>query len=338
MPILGEALLANEGRLQEAIRQINDWHTRIGKTGYVLPLLVNDAWRLHQRALHMRSVRRELYGDLTSALMEVLATVSRTLAANDDAPSLYISYAAEDSTETDAAAQRISDVLKTHAATAEVFDDVCLLVGDELEKQLHHHASDGMLIVVRSDRASSLAWCQREILRAKHRGWPTLVVELLLEGEDRSFPYGGNTPTVRWRRGRSPERQSQAIALRSIVEAVAWRHHQLEAERVIKAAQLPRHNVEIFARPPELLDVSALLEQHPGPVLALHPDPELSVHERQVLLETHPRLRLLTPASSFRGHLGRTLGSPLRDWRIGFSFADSPDVDGPEGTTDQHIG
>jgi len=36
------------------------------------------------------------------------------------------------------------------------------------------------------------------VLRAKQLGRPVLVVDALKQGEARSFPYLGNTPTVRW--------------------------------------------------------------------------------------------------------------------------------------------
>ncbi|MEO1369245.1 MAG: hypothetical protein AAFX50_18865, partial [Acidobacteriota bacterium] len=349
IPVLGEALLADESRRDDAIRQINAWHDLTGATGRVLPLLVDSGWLSHRSQLSTPSVHDELADGLYSALLGVLAKICHTLRIRDRAgrenagtenqpkATLYISSAAEDQESIDAA-QRISDVLADHAATPEAFDDIHLLGGEDRERQPLERGCEGTLLAIRSDRASSLPGCQREILRAKRLHWPTLVVELLLDGEDRSFPYGGNTPVFEWRRSLSPSVQSRAVALQAIVQALAWRHHQLEAERVIKAARLPRHNVEVFTKSPELLDMPDLRMRYPGPVLALHPDPELSVHERRVLLEHHPRLRLVTPASSFRGHLGRTLGSPLEGWRIGFSFADSPDVGGPEGTTRHHVG
>ncbi|MEM8996913.1 MAG: hypothetical protein AAGF23_19170, partial [Acidobacteriota bacterium] len=338
VPVLGEAALADADERDGAIDQINRWATVLGDHSQVLPLLVNDAWRSHEDRLPENRIRRSLYADSASAVLEVLGSISAALADGPRTPSLYISHAPEDRHETDDAAHRIADSLKTHAATARVFRDICLLSGTQLESQLEDTAPDGLLIVVRSDRSGSYAWCQRELVRAKSQRWPTLVVEILCDGEDRSFPYGGNSPTMRWSRGVSGAEQAPAVARQAIIKTVAWQHHRLEAKRVITAARLPRHNVKVFPRPPELLDIPGLLSRHPGPVLALHPDPEISVHERRVLRGAHPRLRLLTPASSFRGHLGRTVGSPLAGWRVGFSFAESPDVGGPEGTTPQHVG
>ncbi|MEM1178217.1 MAG: CHAT domain-containing protein, partial [Acidobacteriota bacterium] len=334
----GEAAFADPTVRKRAVELVREWNDQLDRSGAVLPLLINDAWHDFRHDLPRQSVRREFLADLATPAAEVLATVFRVLGGRKR-PRLYISHAPEDADVSDAAAQRIAEISKTHAAVTKIFGDAYLLTGDPLKSQLESEARYGVLVAVRSDRSSALAWCHRELLRAKKQRWPTLVVEVLKRGEDRSFPYAGNTPTVPWNHAsKAAGDQAMSVALRAMAEAVAWQHHQLVAERIIEAASLPKHNVETFPRSPELLDVAALQQKHPGTVLALHPDPELSPHEVKVLHEIHPRLRLVTPASSFRGHLGRGLGSPLAGWKIALSFADSPDVDGLFGTTAQHIG
>ena len=93
----------------------------------------------------------------------------------------------------------------------------------------------------------SRAWCQRELLRAKLHGVPTLTVEVLKKGELRSFSYGGNSPSVVW--DTNPARAvSQAM-----VEWLRAAYFRKEAARIIDDADLP-DDVCIVARSPELLD------------------------------------------------------------------------------------
>src|SRR5262249_19867962 len=109
----------------------------------------------------------------------------------------------------------------------------------------------------------------------------------------------------------------------------------------IQMANLPS-DVPIVARPPELLDLAQGPLQSEFTHLVLHPDPELSVIERQVLKAARPRLQLVTPTTAFRrllhhGEHAAAVASPLEGMQIAMSLSETPDADGPEGYTKEHV-
>lgn len=56
-----------------------------------------------------------------------------------------------------------------------------------------------VLLAVQTDGYGSREWCRLEVLEAKRRRVPIVVLAAIQVGEARSFPYIGNVPVVCWR-------------------------------------------------------------------------------------------------------------------------------------------
>ena len=139
-----------------------------------------------------------------------------------------------------------------------------------------------------TDSYSSRPWCRREILAAKQRDIPILVVDALSTGEPRNFPYLGNVPTVHWS-GKDPTVETQRIVSRALREALRFRHNQalLKAQR--------KGGETILASPPEAV-MLAWRRAEPGRVVTyLYPDPPLTDPELQVLRSLQPGADFVTP-------------------------------------------
>lgn len=346
LPVLGKTSfnLDCDGLLAELCK----WHDQLGP-GHVLPVPISTNWRSVEDRLPGKHFLSELYS-VTDArkrtIDEIVLSVSRLLSARGGdpamperkqpiSPQLFVSHAKADLTATDAAAKRIHDYVVTDSTGRAFFDTVDLHAGESLEGQLDDAVQVGVLIVVHTDSYSSRTWCQRELLRAKLHELPTLTVEILHQGEHRSFPYAGNSPSIVW------NGDPAAIASRAMVEWLRATFFRLDAKRVAEVAQLPA-DTRVLARPPELLDLAQGPLQSSFAQLVLHPDPELPVIERQVLRAARPRLQVVTPTTAFRRLLGREAGSvsvssPLEGMQIAMSLSDSPDVDGPDGYTAEHV-
>lgn len=266
---------------------------------------------------------------------EIILAVTRLWDSDGKSVNLFISHAKADLTPTGRAAEAIHHFAATDGTGSAFFDENDLKPGESLECQLETAVSKGMFIAVRGDEYASRVWCQRELLLAKLNELPTLTVEVLRVGETRSSPYGGNGPSMLWSKDPAP------VVSRAMIEWLRAEYFRREAARIIEAAGLP-DDVRVLARPPELLDL-AQGPLHPGGAqLVLHPDPELSVLERQVLKSARPRLRLATPTTAFRRLLSRPDGaadvsSPLEGMQVAMSLSESPDADGPEGFTADHV-
>lgn len=70
--------------------------------------------------------------------------------------------------------------------------------GSRFAAAIEAGVKDAVLLSVVTDSYWSRAWCRREVLLAKRYGRPVVIVDAVSEGETRRFPYGGNTPVVRW--------------------------------------------------------------------------------------------------------------------------------------------
>ena len=312
IPVLGK-LAFLEGR-ELVLQTLSAWSQEPGRL-QILPLPVAEVWRTSEDELPVKQLLTELYGEKPrhpKTVDEILLAVTRLLDPDAASASLFISHAKKDLISTENAAKAIHDHVATDLTGKAFFDSVDLVPGKALEGQIVD-AIRGVLISVRTDSYSSRIWCQRELLRAKSLGLPTLTVEFLEEGELRASPYAGNVPSIVWRDN------PQEIASRAMVEWLRSIYFQSEAVRLRKTADYP-DSTYVLARAPELLDVAqGPLSAH-VPQIVIHPDPELSVPERQILKGANARLVPVTPTTAYRRLLARESSS------VSFASSEHPGV------------
>ena len=320
------------------IEKLRIWHDQLG-AGHVLPVPLSANWRSVESDLPGKLLLTELYGTgdrRKQTLDEIVIAAIRLLDGSSDLTKLFISHAKADLADTQNAAKAIRDFAATDTTLKTFFDANDLRAGEPLAKQLERAVSRGIVLVVRSDAYASRAWCQAELLEAKKSGIPVVTLEVLREGEPRSYPYGGNVPSVVWK-GNPAD-----VFCRAMVERLRWLYFEREGERVIEAAGLPQGTVQVAPRPPELLDLAQ------GPLyggqarLVLHPDPELAAQERAVLAAACPRLRLATPTTAYRQLLTRDdappeAASPLEGWQVALSLSDIQEGDRDLGFNSRHL-
>ena len=335
IPVLGKTSFLT--KQQGVVDQITGWHTRLGD-GHVLIVPTASVWRSVEDKLPVKQFLTELYGQedkRRKTLDEIVLAVTRLLEPERKNVRLFVSHAKADLAASDDAAKLVHDHIVTETTGHAFFDTVSLQAGTSLADQLDSAVGDGVFLAVHGDAYSSRTWCQRELLTAKRHELPSLTVEVLKKGEQRSSPYGGNGPSIVW------DGNPATIASRAMIEWLRSAYFRKEGERLKRVAGLPSDTV-VLARPPELLDLAqgSLVTIHA--TLALHPDPELPVFERQILKAARPRLQLVTPTTAFRRLLNRegassTVTSPLEGLQVAMSLSDSPDIDGPEGFTAEHV-
>lgn len=78
----------------------------------------------------------------------------------------------------------------------EFFDTNDLQPGRDWEQELRNHAAKSALLVVRTDLYASRAWCQREMLIAKHHGVPIVILDALNLGEERGSFLMDHVPRI----------------------------------------------------------------------------------------------------------------------------------------------
>jgi CHAT domain-containing protein len=347
IPVLGATAFYLQRRA--ILKQLKAWHKDLG-AGHVLILPISSQWRTVESELPSKQLLSELYGDGNRrhrTLEEIVLALTRILQPAKDGSDgetsvgkqknaqLFISHAKADLSYTNVA-KVIYDYVVGNTTGSAFFDVTSLVPGESLAEQLDASAGQGVLLAIRGDAYSSRSWCQRELLTAKQHGVPTLVVEVLKDGEKRSSPYAGNVPTIVWNSVADPGHDAEEIVLRAMVECLRTNYFRREGDRVKQVTGLPIDSA-VLARPPELLDLAYGRIKPQGVVL--YPDPELSVAERQILHAAYPRLQMVTPTTAYRRLSGGGGGAdaPLEGQQVAVSISGSPDVDGPAGFTAYHL-
>lgn len=332
IPLLGKVTYLTMA--DEVVGQLNAWHTSLGE-GHVLPVPTSTNWRGAEGDLLGKNLLTELYGEgerHRKTFDEIVLCVSRLLGKSDGEIRLFVSHAKADLSSTQSAAKQMYDYTTTEGTGKAFFDATDLYAGRSLADQLENATGSGVFLAVRGDAYSSRYWCQKEILHAKQRGLPMLVVEILRRGEERSSPFVGNSSSVVW------DGSPAAVVGRAMVEWLRAAYFRAEARRVIEFASLPG-DATILCRPPELLDIAQgpVGDGHRG--LVIYPDPELTDVEKEILLRASPRLRMVTPTTAYSRLAQpdeRTPANPFEGMQIAMSLSDNPKIGGKLGHTKLH--
>ena len=146
-----------------------------------------------------------------------------------------------------------------------------------------------VMLAFQTDQYSSRPWCRRELLTAKQLGAHVLVVDALKTGEPRSFPYGGNVPTVRWGFSDDPKVDALSVIDRAVLEALRFKHNRFVLEAIVEP------NEVVVPVSPEALTLSNEYPDSEVEKTFLYPDPPLGREELQVLQRLRPNAHFLTP-------------------------------------------
>lgn len=201
----------------------------------------------------------------------------------------------------------VRDVIST-SRLGEFFDAHDLQPNEDWGDALVAAASTGSLLAVRTDLFSSRPWCQREVLTAKQRGMPVVILDALTAGEERGSFVMDHVPRSPGRFDGEMWRRNDVVrALGQLVDEclkrVLWARQQ-----DIAAGALPVQVDWWAPHAPEPATFADWLDQHgnlaelrANPIVILHPDPPLGPAERDVLVQVarladlHDTIEFLTP-------------------------------------------
>ena len=183
---------------------------------------------------------------------------------------LFISHTKMDLEQEPRVVQQLKDYLKIDQPVDAWFDSGDIPAGSEFAKKIGEGVENSSLLCVLTDHYASREWCRREILLAKEKQRPVVVVDALGKTEVRSFPYIGNLPVMRW--NNSPQ------AAIDLVLKETLRH--LHTLRLLQQWQQPDDLV--FTLPPELVTIVGL----PASSKVIYPEPPLGQEEVDKLRKT----------------------------------------------------
>lgn len=92
-------------------------------------------------------------------------------------------------------ARELRDFINDSTKSSPFFDENNIMIGEGFWEKIEAEikGEETFLIAINSDEYSNSSWCRREILTAKKYQKPILVIDVLEEKQQRSFPYIGNT-------------------------------------------------------------------------------------------------------------------------------------------------
>lgn len=228
---------------------------------------------------------------------------------------LFVSHAKRDGAQL---ATQLKDYIEKRTRLETFFDAKDIAPGYPFNVEIFKSIERSALVVLQTDAYASREWCRREVIEAKRLGRPLLVVDALERGEERSFPYLGNVPTLRWNREKESEeqlcRRIVDAALREVLRCTYFvRHFRQFCEAY---GSLPELTVQ--PRPPELLSA---VEGAGRQSVIVYPDPPLGDEEVEILSQLNSKLRGLTPLALTRELVAEHFEGPLLDgWVLALSI------------------
>jgi len=258
--------------------------------------LSESAWPLDERlsgASFLRGYLRE--GEQLSSwlIRSLVVEISRFLLGEDRGRRLplrlFLSHAKQD---IDKAPKVFNSILAHLSDTQPVetwVDSAMIEGGSQFAEEISKGVQDSALLALITRNYSSRPWCRREMLLAKRLQRPLVVVDAHEGVEARSFPYGGNTPRIRWNEGGA----AAAVDL-LLKETLRHLHSRLVLCRGKQEAD------HVLSSPPEPTTVS----KSPRNAAILYPDPPIGDEEKEELED-----------------MGRTLETPLQRAALAKSLA-----------------
>ena len=186
-------------------------------------------------------------------------------------------------------ARSIRNWLHEHSALSSFFDVHDIPAGLSFREVLLHQIEASAVVALYTDSYSSREWCRREIVEAKRRHVPMIVVDCLRDIDQRSIPYMGNVPVVRMGADQKDRiRRVIGCLLDEVFRTYLWRCR-------VKSFREAYSNVLFTARPPELISLATLPDQQSktGSTI-VYPEPPLGTDETRIFSEIAPNVRTLT--------------------------------------------
>lgn len=203
---------------------------------------------------------------------------------------LFISYARKDGSHK-------ANALRNYIVGTTTIDTFLDVHNVQIEEQIEPRIKNALnrntaLIVIQTDEYANREWCRNEVITAKTKGVPMVVVNDLKQGERRSFPYLGNVPTIRW------DGNFQRIVDLAMVQILQRRFANMTNDLEVKNYEfLEKFHCTSLGHSPELFDfVTIRKNKHPiKPPIALYPDPPIGLVEINLLKEIDPGIQFITP-------------------------------------------
>lgn len=236
---------------------------------------------------------KKLLFELTHELARILYARERISDNNPNAPAaikIFISHARADG-------GKYADKINKHIADTPLdsFIDIHAIgKGKKIKEEIDVNIASSALLILYTDSYSSREWCQREVLQAKIKGRPIILVDILEKGELRRFPYFANVKTLHLVSVDSDKAQNEEILYSVLLESLKIKYTQLKLEYISKLCCVEKRT-KIFTYPPELYTLLMSDIDNSKADTVLYPEPPLNKNEMEIITKFLPGIHFVTP-------------------------------------------
>lgn len=203
---------------------------------------------------------------------------------------LFLSHAKKDGEEK---AKLLRDFFEQETGINTFFDTHDIATGYDFRKEIAANIEQAVLLVLHTDAYGSREWCRREVLRAKEVGTPIIVINMFEKGENRSFPYMGNVPTIHWSEESNDDSFKLNLAKNIVLEALRYKFQRSQIVHFLSYTGFSDQvlNGNILPNAPEMLSLIHL----PLKGKVIYPDPPLGSEELELLYQLNSEYEFITP-------------------------------------------
>jgi len=163
--------------------------------------------------------------------------------------------------------------LHQNSNLASFMDIYDIPAGYPFSEVIQNHIDKSIFLAIYTDQYSSHEWCRREVIYAKQKGVPMIVVDCLQTRDERWVPYLDNVPVIHMN-PIAKDRIGEIVGqlLDEVLMNFLW-HCRVEliSERPLDMIFMPRA--------PELISLVTLETKQKRPNIVVYPDPPLGPEE-----------------------------------------------------------
>lgn len=271
-----------ESPVPDMVQQSLPWHRWPGGAEERKQRLACDLMHEFSRMLRHRTgeIHAQKNPDTEPTLKDYLETRVK----------VFLSHTKHDQ-DGEALARSLRSWLAQHSHLSSFFDTLDIPPGMPFREVVLEEIDDSAVVALHTDSYSSRDWCRREVIEAKRRRVPMIVVDCLRDRDHHSIPYMGNTPVIRMSPDRAEERfrALTQFLLEEVFRTYLWRYR-------VGRYRVSHPNVLFLSRTPELLSLAPLgaaMRSESG-IEIVYPNAPMSVDEVRLFTEIAPQVRPLT--------------------------------------------
>lgn len=232
---------------------------------------------------------------LLESIAKLLFNVKDTYDSQKDSDPpirLFISHAKEDG---EVLAMKFRDYIYSKTKLKAFFDANDIADGHQFEQEIKKHIDHSAFVLFNTDEYANREWCRKEIIIAKRYRCPIIGVMDIKKGEQRSFPYSGNFPTIIWN-----DNFEEIINL-VLSQVISDKYNELYLKSIVQMYELERrYSCLVLPKAPELfnyIDIENFKkeEENMNSLIVLYPDPPIGIEEVSLLNDVDREIKFITP-------------------------------------------